>query len=100
VTDEARERWREKHRAKRVRDKKWGPAIGLGKAVAFWLVLALSLGVLAVTLFVAWGWGILAFALFYLALRIKGIRPFEGGGSDTYGGYHGGGSGGDGGGLL
>jgi hypothetical protein len=62
VTDEARERWREQHRAKRVRDKKWGPT--------------------------------------NLALRIKGVRPFQGGGSDTYGGYHGGGSGGDGGGLL
>jgi hypothetical protein len=62
VTDEARERWREQHRAKRIRERRWGPAIGLGRSIAFWLLLALSLGVLAVCLFVAWGWGILAFA--------------------------------------
>ena len=31
MSDEARERWREQHRAKRIRDKKWGPTIALGK---------------------------------------------------------------------
>ena len=80
----ARERWRAEHRRKRIREQKWGPARRAAGWVAFWLAIALALGFAALGLLVAWGWATPAFVFFYLALRIKGIRPFAGGGSDVY----------------
>ena len=84
MSDEARERWRAEHRRRRIHEKKWGPAKRFAVDAAFWLVVALAVGFGALGVFVAWGWGTLAFVFFCAALRIKGIRPFEGGGSDSY----------------
>jgi uncharacterized membrane protein YgcG len=94
VTDDAREHWRAQHRTQRLREQKWGPARRAAQSVAFWLALAATLAFAALGIFVALGWATPAFVLFYLALRIKGVRPFEGGGSDVYAGYYGGDSGG------
>ena len=95
MSDPARERWRAEHRAKRIRDQKWGPAIDVARWVGFWLAMALALGFGALGLFVEWGWATPAFPLFYLALRIRRIRPFAGSGiGGSTDGYVGGDSGG------
>jgi hypothetical protein len=75
MSDEARERWREQHRRQRIRAPKVERARRIAAPAC--LVAAVALGALA--LVVAWGWGVLAFALFYLGLRLYGVKPFEGG---------------------
>jgi hypothetical protein len=87
VSDDARQRWREQHRRSRVREQRWGPKLRAVNSVAFWLLLLLALGFAALGLFVAWGWGTGAFVAFYLALRVKGIRPFEGGPGEGFDAY-------------
>jgi hypothetical protein len=83
MSDEARERWREQHRAGRIRERKWGPVRRGAATAGFWLCLALTLVFIGLGLFVAWGWGTPAFVTLYVALRLKGIRPFEDGGDDS-----------------
>ncbi len=96
MTDDARERWREQHRTKRIREQRWGPARSAAQSAGFWLCLALALAFGALGVFVAWGWGTLAFVFLYLALRLKGVRPFEGGGDASgVSAYVGGDGGGD-----
>jgi hypothetical protein len=87
VTEEARERWQAEHRRQRVRERTWGPRRRAAAAVLFWLFLALALAFAALGLFVAWGWGLGAFVAFYLALRMKGIRPFQGGPTEGFDAY-------------
>jgi hypothetical protein len=79
VTDEARERWREQHRRQRLR----APKVAAARRVAAPLALVASVAFAVLALVVAWGWGVPAFAFFYLALRLYGVRPFEGGGGDS-----------------
>ena len=95
MTDDARERWRKQHRRQRIR----APKVAAARNVAAVLALLLTLGFVAMGIFVAWGWGTGAFVFGYLFLRLKGVRPFEGGGSDVYySGPFGDSGGGDGGG--
>ena len=95
---DARERWRQAHRERRVRERWLAPTL----AVASPVVLAIAAGFALLALLVSYFWLIAAFACFYSAMRLKGVRPFEGiGGSDTMGGYYGGdGGGGDSGGSC
>ena len=77
MSDEARERWREQHRRQRLRAPKVERARRIAAPACFVAAVALAVAALVV----AWGWGVLAFAFFYLGLRCSGIRPFEGGGA-------------------
>ena len=80
MTDEARERWRRKYRRQRIN----APRVALARKVAAAFALVLTLAFVALGVFVEWGWGTGAFVFGYLFLRLNGIRPFEGGGSDIY----------------
>jgi hypothetical protein len=83
VTDDAREAWRRKHRRQRIR----APKVELARNIAAVVVFVLTLGFIALGVFVAWGWGTGAFVCGYLFLRLRGIRPFEGDppdGADAY----------------
>jgi hypothetical protein len=95
---DAGERWRQAHRERRVRERWLAPTL----AVASPVVLVIAAGFALLGLLVSYFWLIAAFVCFYSAMRLKGVRPFQGaGGSDTMGGYYGGdGGGGDGGGSC
>jgi hypothetical protein len=85
---DARERWRQAHRERRVRERWLAPTL----AVASPVVLAIAAGFVLLGLLVSYFWLIAAFACFYSAMRLKGVRPFEHlSASDTMGGYYGGG---------
>ena len=80
---DAREAWRRKHRRQRIR----APKVALARNIAAAVMLVLTLGFIALGVFVAWGWGTGAFVCGYLFLRLKGVRPFESGageGADAY----------------
>jgi hypothetical protein len=80
VSDQARERWREQYRRQRIN----APKVAARRKAAAALALVLALAFAALGVFVEWGWGTGAFVFGYLFLRLNGIRPFEGGGSDVY----------------
>jgi hypothetical protein len=83
----ARERWRRQHRERRVRERWLGPTLSIASPV----MLVIAAGYALLGLLVSYFWLIAAFACFYSAMRLKGVRPFEGvAGSDTMGGYYGG----------
>ena len=85
---DARERWRQAHRDRRVRERWLAPTL----AVASPVVLAIAAGFVVLGLLASYFWLIAAFACFYSAMRLKGVRPFEHiRASDTMGGYYGGG---------
>jgi hypothetical protein len=80
---DAREAWRRKHRRQRLR----APKVAVARNIAAAVVFVLTLGFIALGLFVGWGWGTGAFVCGYLFLRLRGVRPFEGGpgnGADAY----------------
>ena len=79
MSDEARERWQRQHRRQRRRAPKVAAARKAGAAV----MIVATFAFVALGLLVEWGWGIGAFVCGYLALRLMGVRPFEGGGDDS-----------------
>ena len=67
---DAREAWRRKHRRQRIR----APKVAVARNIAAAVVFVLTLGFIALGLFVGWGWGTGAFVCGYLFLRLRG-RP-------------------------
>ena len=55
-----------------------GPDHRAGKSIAFWLALAVTLGFVVLTLFVAWGWGIASFGFLYLVAAPQGHPALRG----------------------
>ncbi len=83
MSDEARERWKKKHR----RQRKRAPKVALARNIAAVLALLATIAFILLGVFVAWGWGTGAFVFGYLGLRLMGVRPFESGvgeGADAY----------------
>jgi hypothetical protein len=83
VSDEARERWRKQYRRQRVR----APKVALARNVAAAFMLLATIAFAALGLLVEWGWGAGAFVSGYLFLRLRGIRPFEGGPGEGFDAY-------------
>ena len=74
---DARERWRAQHRRARIREQRLAPIRRV--AAPLCLVMAVGFGVLG--LVIEWGWATPAFPLFYLGLRLYGVRPSKDGGA-------------------
>jgi hypothetical protein len=83
VSDEARERWKAKHRRRRKR----APKVDAARKVAAALMGLATLAFILLGLLVAWGWGTGAFVCGYLCLRLLGVRPFESGVGDGVDAY-------------